>query len=155
MAITLKLYNISNDPKDIPKTIPEDESATVISGSYRDEPDVIRPVIRVNGAFPGNVNYAYLSDTGRYYFIKEMTQVTKDITDLQLECDVLQSHYKKFRTAPIIAARSYSGFNTFIIDNKRQFYAYDDHEYKHMSFRKGGQDISITNPDTIVVMTVG
>ena len=153
MAITVKLYKVGSDTRDIPKVIPD---ATVeLSGSYRDAPDVIRPVIRCNGHFPGNVNYAYIAENNRYYYIKEMEQVTKDITDLTLEVDPLQSWYTLFRTAPIIAARSDSGYNAYIVDGKRMFYAYDTHEYIHMDFRKNGQDISLTNPDTIVVMTVG
>lgn len=159
MAITVKLYQVGSDPRDIPKVIPD--TAVELSGSYRDAPDVIRPVIRCNGHFPGNVNYAYITENNRYYYIRDMEQVTKDITDLTLEVDPLQSWYTLFRNAPIIAARSSSGYNTFIVDGKRLFYAYDSHEYLPLTFsyQSFGNTYEATearmSSGKLVVMTVG
>lgn len=159
MAITIDLFNVGSDPRDVPKVIPE--AVASLSGSYRDEPDVIRPVIRCNGHFPGNVNYAYIEENNRYYYVRDMTQVTKDITDITLEVDPLQSWYKLFREAPIIAARSSSGYNTFIVDGKRLFYAYDSHEYLPLTFtyQSFGTNYDVTearmSSGKLVVMTIG
>lgn len=164
MGINMTLYNISSDPNDVPKVIPEQlVSFTGDNASYRDTPDVIRPVVRVSGNFSDviNANYAYIEENGRYYYIKDKTQVTKEIFDLELEVDVLQSFYRLYRDAPIIAVRSDSGYNAFIPDGQRKFYAYEDHEFMEipMYYKYGTGEVSVgeSNWDAsaFVVMTVG
>jgi hypothetical protein len=154
VSMTLTFYRTASDPRDVPKEL--GEPIATIEGSYRDEPDVIRPVIRVNGHFPMTANEVYIDENNRYYHIDECAQVTKDITDIHLTVDVLQSWYNLFKNAPIIAARSSSGYNTYIVDGKRLFYAYDDHEYITVDATlKNGSKGQIGNPDTIVMVTVG
>ena len=69
------------------------------------------------------------------------------IVELQLAVDVLQSHYNQFFDCPIIVNRSDSTYNSYIADNKRQYYQYQHNQYVTIG------DIGL--PSAMIVTTVG
>lgn len=92
-------------------------SVATLTGTFRDSVDLINPTVRIEHASPTDFDYVYISDFGRYYFVEDITIVRTGIMDVNLTCDVLESH-----KAGILA-------NTAIIDkqaNKYNLYLNDD-----------------------------
>ena len=121
MKITL--YKTSEENNKIDKTLSEPYNMT---GSLRNESSVIRPSILIEIENPTNYNYMYISDFGRYYFIKEMTSVRTNLWRLDCEVDVLKSYANEIKTLTVIIDKNkdYSRTNqylddgSFIIENK-------------------------------------
>ena len=60
----------------------------------KDPSDIVAPYIRLNEEkedLSEIANYAYLVEFNRYYFIRTLTNTSKDMWILTLECDVLES----------------------------------------------------------------
>lgn len=97
--MTLTVYNISDDPRKLTKTLGE------AVGEYTVNPtencDILNPIVSVHstgqGAFPLDANYATLSDTDRKYFIKDITLGTGGKVFVHLAVDVLGTYGTKIR----------------------------------------------------------
>lgn len=57
--------------------------------------DVVSPVIRLKMDYVENLynsNYAEIKEFGRYYFIRSIININKNVWEVRLECDVMESH---------------------------------------------------------------
>ena len=126
--MTINLYSIIEDPRTMPKTLPEPVTMT---GRLRDEKvDVMQPSILMTGAPSQNYNYAYLPDFNRYYFVDPPITERTGLVRLQLHVDVLQTYYAGIMTAPVILDRASEGYDAFAPDPRRKFYNYTEPQYK-------------------------
>lgn len=89
MIITL--YNNSSEPNKISKNLTPINIA--LSGSLRNESEVVNPVVLVEGDISAlqNANYARIESFGRYYYITDMKSIRNTIVELHLHTDVLMS----------------------------------------------------------------
>lgn len=143
--MTIKLYSTDSESNAMPKNL---YNETELTGSMRDEVDVLRPVVRVELAGGGiGYNYAYIPDFQRYYFIKDKTQVRTDIVELHMEVDVLETYRQQFVNCPMIAQRSDSHYNVYANDPERQFYQYKSNQYITLG--------TVGLPNILVICTVG
>lgn len=144
--MTITLYNVKDDPKTVPKDL--SVSYGNLTGTVRDEINILNPTIRMEFDDPDlTYNYAYISEFNRYYYLRECVCVRNNIYDVTFEVDVLQSHYDEFFNCPVIVNRSDSTYNTFIADDKRQYYQYQHNQYVTIG------DIGL--PTAMIVTTVG
>lgn len=126
--MTINLYSISEDPRTMPKTLPE---PVVMTGRLRDEQvDVMQPAILMTGAPSQAYNYAYLPDFNRYYFVDPPITERTGLVRLQLHVDVLQTYYAGIMAAPVIIDRATEGYDAFVPDGRRKFYNYTEPQYK-------------------------
>lgn len=126
--MTINLYSITEDPRTMPKTLPE---PVVMTGRLRDEQvDVMQPAILMTGAPSQVYNYAYLPDFNRYYFVDPPITERTGLVRLQLHVDVLQTYYANIMTAPVILDRATEGYDAFVPDGRRKFYTYTEPQYK-------------------------
>lgn len=88
--MTLTLYTNTSEVNAVNKTLTELSSLT---GTLREQSSVIDPVITVSesDAYIASVNYAYIPDFGRYYFITDVTSVRNNLLQLSMHVDVLYS----------------------------------------------------------------
>lgn len=114
--MNITLYNNYSDHRYLNKSI---ETIETISGAEPfGECSVQNPVMRLrpfeNWAI---VNYAYISDYQRYYFIDEIIMKSGDILELHCRCDVLMSFRKSIKesTGLLIANENLS--TPYIKDN--------------------------------------
>lgn len=143
--MTIKLYNCTSEPNSIPKDL---ILQATLQGSARDVLDVINPRIRVevaDGAI--NCNYAFIEEFGRYYYIREITQVCTGIVELEMAVDVLQTYYPQFKDCAMIAQRSDSHYNVYAADPDRQFYQYKSNQYIKLG--------TIGFPNILIIVTAG
>lgn len=57
--------------------------------------DIVAPVLRIEYVSDSSLNkynYCYMSDLGRYYFIRDIQSITRNVWELHLECDVLETY---------------------------------------------------------------
>lgn len=89
MIITL--YNNSSEPNKISKHLTP--ISTALSGSLRNESELVDPVVLIEGDISSlqNANYARIDSFGRYYYITEMKSIRNNIVELHLHTDVLMS----------------------------------------------------------------
>ena len=89
--MTITLYNNSSEPNKISKHLTP--VSTALSGSLRNESEMVSPVVLIEGNISSlqNANYARIESFGRYYYITEMKSVRNNIVELHLHTDVLMS----------------------------------------------------------------
>lgn len=66
-------------------------AGVTLSGTLRNESNVVNPSIVINIENPTIYNYAYIEDFGRYYFITDYISLRTGIWQINLKSDVLMS----------------------------------------------------------------
>lgn len=92
----------------------------VVTGSLKDACDVLNPSIMVSyNAYHININYCYIPEFGRYYFIENYI-IDGDTVILKLHVDVLYTYRAQILNANVIASRSSSHYNVNLNDSMIQ-----------------------------------
>lgn len=85
---------------------------------------VVRPRLRVSSGLIGQgVNYLYIADLERYYYIKDWIMENGHIT-LECEVDVLMSFKDAIKKQNVIVSRQEKKFNTYQNDERYKLYNY-------------------------------
>ena len=88
----------------------------------KDSTDILRPVIRLSMRYygtpskPAYFNYCYISEFGRYYFVKNRTYAQQYL-EVALEVDPWMSWLSYLNDVEVIANRSSSRFDLYLPDN--------------------------------------
>lgn len=110
----IKLYKCMDDNDHIYKNL---SNELVLTGSLRSSCDVLNPVIEVEhnaSIFSNHINYAYIPDFGRYYYIIGI-RVDGKVDALQMHVDVLKTYAHDILSSNGTIVRSHGG-NEFIKD---------------------------------------
>lgn len=97
--MNIVLYQNISEPMVVDKFITE---VATLEGSLRHETPVSSPRILIEGTFPANVNYVYIPDFSRYYYVDEITHYRAEAWYLSLRCDVLMSFKQGIRNSQVI-----------------------------------------------------
>lgn len=89
--VTLKTYIYKGEPNRVNKELTETSD---YKGLLNDRFNVLNPVVRFRTRTPVTFNYAYLMETGRYYFVDSM-EMDGDLCTVRLRVDVLTSYKDK------------------------------------------------------------
>lgn len=90
--MTLYLYKISNDRRDVTKTLNVDTLLGSMTAHIKGDTDIMDPVFEIAySADYMDANYIYCPDWHRYYFIKEPPTVSQQRLILNCHEDVLYS----------------------------------------------------------------
>ena len=148
MAINISLYQITDNEKAYPKTIPATPTATHAI-TLKDGCSIDRPTVSFSGgsAIMATLNYAYIDAFGRYYFIRDRNMLVNGVCELTLESDPLQSFKNYIDNVSATITRSSEFFNGFLLDAGYELLA-----YKHCAIRNF--PVGIDNDDMILT-TVG
>ena len=113
---TVKLYTNTSDNRYISKSITQ--VGTDLSCSFKENTTQEDPVIIISPtAYSHSANYCYISDTGRYYYITNVT-FSQQRCYLHLKVDVLMSFAGDIMNCNCIAARSSSKYNSYLSDGR-------------------------------------
>lgn len=150
---TANLYIVADDKKKVNKGL-TNVVKNAVSITYKDSTEQINPVIILNKDTENlnNVNYVYLSDKNKYYFVTDSPiELTGKRIAYSLHEDVLMSAKSKFLNlkATIDRAETDSSRirNGYLIDEQFKAYAYEQITTK--KFPNGIQN------DSIILITVG
>ena len=112
---TADFFINTSDDKRADKTLTKVRTVTI---EYKNDTSVVEPSIKVqnfNGIF--NANYVYLSDFGRYYFIRGTT-VSQQYVILQLMEDVRYTLRTQIRKCRAIIKRQENLYDAYLDDEK-------------------------------------
>lgn len=114
MSIAIKLYTFSKREN---STAQPSGAGTKFDCVLKDETSIINPEILISTASLTSYNYAYISDFGRYYFIRDIVSVRNNLWRLSLECDVLATYKSQIGDSTEYVLRAASEGNEDIVDN--------------------------------------
>lgn len=119
--IKVQFMRCKSDRKKITKV-----SSTIgqeLECELKENTSIIEPTIRVSAAKIGKdyagVNYAYIPDFGRYYFVDAPIAETGQILSFNMTVDVLRSYRDDLLTTPFEVARSEAINSKFFIDTEK------------------------------------
>ena len=114
--MTIKFYENLSDKNHVDKVITQ--VGTDITGTLRDDCSIINPVLQLEN-FTGldltKVNYAYIVEFGRYYYINNITLRNK-LYEISMHVDVLMSYKDEIRTNKAVVSRQENNYNLYLQD---------------------------------------
>ena len=113
MSISITLYNNSSPINAMNKSL---SSITTLTGDLREESEVINPAILVQADSMANVNYAYIPDFNRYYFVERIESVRTHLWRLHLHVDVLYTYRDIIRTNRALVYRQQNRYDLMLDD---------------------------------------
>lgn len=113
--MTIELLNMSSDPRTIRKAF---DGVVSTEATPRGEISVTDPVfiLRREGYELGGINYAYVPDWLRYYFINNIIIKSGDILELHCHVDVLGSYAAAILSSRAICSANETIGHTYIND---------------------------------------
>lgn len=117
MSFDVKCYRNNSPTNFVDKEL---DLLETLNGTLRDGSSIIDPVILVQANAPGfqsnQVNYLYVEQFGRYYYITNIISVNYTLWELHCHVDVLMSYKEQIRQQTAIVARQESQYNLFLDD---------------------------------------
>lgn len=108
----ITLY-VNSDPKNKINKTPSAVSS--VSGVLRDQCNTTDPVIMVEGSLIPSVNYMYIPDFNRYYFITNIKNVRNGLWEITAHVDVLMSYAAQIMAQNVILLdTSVTGANNYV-----------------------------------------
>lgn len=87
--MTILMYSVSARKNELSKTL---GAYTTLTGTLREPVSLTDPEILIESATVPTYNYAYISDLGRYYFIRSVVAEQYNMYRLALHVDVLMTY---------------------------------------------------------------
>lgn len=114
-------YRISADRKCLTKMDKvTDEVALSVSFHLKESKSILNPVLILEADKLGNkwatVNYAYIPEFSRYYFIEDIVTLNHNMLELHLSVDVLQTYASSLKATAFEIVRSQSLHSGSFID---------------------------------------
>lgn len=130
MSFTIQLMNNQEELNKINKN---PAGVLSVTGSLREETSIIDPVILIeySGTLT-NVNYAYISEFHRYYFITQIESVRTGLWRVYMHCDVLKTYAQGILNCQCVVARNENKFNLLL--NDAYFKVYSDPRVQVLPF---------------------
>ena len=149
MAHTIQLFQYSGDPRIVSKTLgsPVSEHTFLLKEGC----SIDRPVIQFSAAaaIMATLNYCYIADFGRYYWITDRNSIVNGVVELTLESDPWMSFATQLRgvTATVDRQPNERKADAYIQDNQ-----YIGKTYKKIFERDFPNEL---NDFSFILMTVG
>lgn len=129
--MTLTLYVNTSENNRLDKSI---TSRGTFVFSFKDESSVFNPqVLIANGSSLADVNYAYISEFGRYYYVTEIVLVRADLYLLKLHTDVLMTWKSQIRNCTAVLKRQELAYNLYLDDPEFKVYNNERIEIRNFS----------------------
>ena len=147
MAISMSLYQVSDDINVMGKSIPAATSTHTIL--LKEGCSVDRPVVTFSAMASAiaPLNYAYIDTFQRYYFIAERKSLVNGVVELTLESDPLQSFMTAIKARNATITRNEKLRQGYLPDSGYNAMAYEG--VQHIAFPHALEDSSY------ILVTVG
>lgn len=125
--MTIELYVTGSDSNRIDKSLIHVMS---LVGALKQSTSILDPVITIESPTIGNVNYMYIPEFGRYYYIIDIISIANGLWELSCHVDVLMSWKTQILDTGCVLARQenartygnlYLDDDRFLITSKRNF----------------------------------
>lgn len=101
--MTINVYRNASDKNVVDKSISE---IGTLSGSLRDSCSVTDPTILIEGGNLSSINYFYIPDFNRYYYVVSVTSVRTGVWAITGHVDVLMSYRSQIRNLGAVISRT-------------------------------------------------
>lgn len=130
MAISMSLYQVSDDINVMGKSIPAPTSTHNIL--LKEGCSVDRPVVTFSAvaAAIAPLNYAYIDTFGRYYYIVDRKSLVNGVVELTLESDPLESFRAQILQRQATITRNQNIANGYLKDANYAALAFEAVQYK-------------------------
>ena len=119
----INLYNNASDLRVVDKDI---TLGTDLSGELKDRCDIENPTILIEGITAINYIYAYIPESGRFYYFKEPPAViANNLVEIKLHVDVLKTYASQIRACKGIVRRQERQYNKYLNDSEALSYSYE------------------------------
>ena len=119
-------FNITfmNNQEELNKITKRPSSVMTLTGHLREETDIVNPVINIeySGTLT-NVNYMWIPEFHRYYFITKIESVRTGLWRVYAHCDVLKTYAEGILGTPCVVARNEKQYNLMLNDSYFKVYA--------------------------------
>lgn len=119
-------------------------------GTLKAPTDVVNPFIKIkyDGNLSHNINYCYIPELGRYYFITDIKSLRNGLWGIQCHCDVLETYKAQLQNINGVVARQEFNYNLLLDDGTLITYSNPIVQFKE--FSKSFTDFS--NQYVVVVL---
>lgn len=138
MSFTIGLYN---NQEELNKITKNPTSVLSVTGTLKDQTDIVNPTIIVEAASLPLVNYARIESFNRWYFITDIQSVRTGLWEIHMRCDVLKTYSQGILNCKAIVRRQENIYNLYIDDDS--FVVEQDNSYARYNFSAGFTDKSI------------
>lgn len=115
---------LMNNQEELNKITKNPATVMTLSGTLREQTDIVNPQINIeyNGTLT-NVNYMYIAEFHRYYFITKIESVRTGLWRVYAHCDVLKTYAEGILGTEAVVARSETRYNLLINDSMFKVYS--------------------------------
>lgn len=116
--------DLMNNQEELNKISKNPTTVMTLTGTLREETDIVDPQINIeySGTLT-NVNYMYIAEFSRYYFITKIESVRNGLWRVYGHCDVLKTYSEAILGTPCVVARSETRFNLYLNDSAFKAYS--------------------------------
>ena len=109
----IKFYTTKSEFNRLEKTL---ENEITLEGNFKNEVDIMAPIICVKNTSIAGANYVHIPDLGRYYFIDKIEITRTQLLTIFLSLDVLMSYKDEIKKLEVIVRSSKSNpyYSSFI-----------------------------------------
>lgn len=113
--MTITLYRNISEYNAVNKSINE---LTTLTGTLREESSIIDPVITISDIdnYVGSMNYAYIPEFNRYYFITNIESVRNNLWRVSFHVDVLYTYRSQIKSNSAIIERNENEYDLKLND---------------------------------------
>ncbi len=111
----ITLYTNSSERINLTKDITQ---LAALEGTLREETSMLDPVLVLTGidSYLSTMNYLYIQEFGRYYFINSIKSVRNGLWEISCHVDVLFTYKNSILEQSAIVARQENNFNLLLND---------------------------------------
>lgn len=119
--MTIDFYKNHSEKNKLDKDL---TSVTSMTGELKENCSIIDPVIKIVGNVGtfAAVNYMYIAEFGRYYFINNVISINNDICEVHAHVDVLSTYKDQIRAQNAIVSRQERKWNLYLNDGAFKTY---------------------------------
>lgn len=113
--VNINLYHNTSDPNVLGKSITALQGT---QGTMKKATSIINPVFTVKGDVGSiaGLNYCYVPQFHRYYFINDIVSVRNDLWQISCHCDVLETYKAGLLDTSAVIARQEYNYNLLLDD---------------------------------------
>ena len=113
--MTIDFYKNHSEKNRLDKDL---TSVTSMTGELKENCSIIDPIIKIVGNVGtfAAVNYMYIAEFGRYYFINNVISINNDICEVHAHVDVLSTYKDQIRSQNAIVSRQERKWNLYLND---------------------------------------